>query len=97
MFSRLEGDTAILVHRGVYRSADLFSWDGKLFAQVAGGYVRLRADGSTTKDGVRLEHMEFEGPLYADRFGRLTVQGGEGRKPVALTAEGVLQIEHKNA
>ena len=91
-FRKLEGDTAVLVHGGVYKSTSLFEWDGKLFAQFSGGYVRIRQDGSTTKDGVRIEHMEIDLPLFADRFGRLTLRNGDGHTAVSVTDDGTLLI-----
>lgn len=92
MFDKLEGDTAMLVQGGVYKTTELYVWAGKLFAKAAGGYIRLRTNGTTSKDGVRLEHMEIEQPLFSDKFGRLATVDGDGFKPVAVTSEGILQI-----
>ncbi|MEM9043505.1 MAG: hypothetical protein AAGC81_02335 [Pseudomonadota bacterium] len=97
MFNKLEGDTCIVRHNGVYRPADLYVWDGKLFAKIGSGYVRLRANGTTTKDGTFLEHMEIEEPLFADKFGRLAVEPGSGRKEIARTDDGQLLIERKDS
>jgi hypothetical protein len=94
MFKKLEGDTAMLVQGGVYKTTDLYEWAGKLFAKAAGGYIRLRKDGTTSKDGVRLEHMEIETPLFSDKFGRLATVNAGGYTPVAVTPEGRLQVEH---
>lgn len=80
MFKALEGETAILVQGGVYRTADLYERDGKVFAAVAGGYVRLYANGSTSKDKLSLDVLALDAKLYVDRFGRLCVSPGEGRK-----------------
>lgn len=90
MFKRLEGDTAVLWSGGVFKQADLYEWQGGLFAAAAGGFVRLAADGSTSKPGVNLKHLTTEAPLFKDRFGRLATQPGEGRAP--LTGEGLLQL-----
>lgn len=89
-FSKLEGDTCILQEKGVFKPCELWVWDGKLFAKLSGGFIRIRADGSTSRLGVQLEHMEFEGPLFADKFGRLTTQDGEGYRPLEVTQEGTL-------
>lgn len=35
----------------------------------------------------------IDGPLYADRLGRLTTKDGEGHKAIAVTDEGTLKIE----
>lgn len=96
MFKKLEGDSCIVRHKGVYRPADLYEFDGKLFAKVGAGYIRLRANGTTTKDGTMLEHMEFEGGLFQDKFGRLCTQPGEDRKEIAAQPDGQLLIEGKD-
>lgn len=91
-FRPLEGDIAVLVQNGVYRQADLYEWDGKLFAKHGVGYVRLRANGTTSRDGIHMEYMEIETPLYADKLGRLTVTDRDGYKRIDNVT---LQIEEK--
>lgn len=71
LFKELEGDVAIVVSGGIFKQVKLFTRNGFLFAAVAGGYVRLKADGTTSKDKLRLEHIETELPLFKDRIGRL--------------------------
>jgi len=83
-FKPLNGDTVILVQHGLYRQADLYEWDGKLFAKLGSGYVRLRMNGTTSKDGVLMEHMEIETPLFTDKFGRLTITQHDGYKPFQI-------------
>lgn len=78
-FQQIEGDAAILVERGVYRQVDLYRRDGYLYAKLAGGFVRLMADGSTTRPGVSLDFMSYSGPL-AQRLGRLCTPDVEGAK-----------------
>lgn len=86
LFKELEGDVAIVVSGGVFKQVKLFTRNGFLFAAVSGGYVRLKADGTTSKDKLRLEHIETEIDLYKDRIGRLGTEqipdaralGGEG-------------------
>ncbi len=34
--------------------------------------------------------VEMDGPLFKDRFGRLCVTGGEGRRPLIATDDGKL-------
>lgn len=82
-FKEIEGDCAILVSGGVYKQAPLFTMDGHLFAQTAGGYVRLARDGSTSKPKTRIQKLITDMPLYQDGLGRLTVQDGPRCKPLA--------------
>lgn len=86
-FRHLEGETAILVNRGVYRQCDLYEWDGKLFARDGGGYVRLKMNGTTSRDGTMLEQLQLDAPLFQDRFGRLCVTEGDGRKRLTGVSE----------
>lgn len=90
-FKALEGETAIIAVGGVFKQCDLFTWDGKLFAKTAGGFVRLKADGSTSKDKMRLEHLEYDGPLYRDRFGRLCVDEGDGHVRMIAQPDGKIE------
>lgn len=92
MFKKLEGDTALLRQGGVYKPAELYTFNGGLFAKTAGGYVRLRANGTTSRDGIAVEHMEYEGELYSDRFGRLTVQDGPGYQRLAVIPGETLKL-----
>lgn len=73
-FKRLEGDTCVLRTKGgVYQQCDLYSFDHKLFAKVSGGFVLLKADGSTSKVDVMLQHLETDRDLWSGKFGRLMV------------------------
>ena len=83
MFKKLEGDQVMLSIKGVYKVCDLYEWDGKLFASVSGGFVRLRANGTTTKLDLDIVHMEHEGDLYGDSFGRLCTVSKEGYKALS--------------
>jgi hypothetical protein len=80
MFKHLEGETAIVVSGGVYKVADLYERDGKLFAATAGGYVRINSNGTTSKDKLSVDTLAIDAALYVDRFGRLCVAEGDGRK-----------------
>ena len=71
LFKHLEGETAILVENGVYKQTDLFVRNGGLFAKAGGGFVRLYADGSTSKAKCRIDALLYDGDLYRDRLGRL--------------------------
>lgn len=81
-FKELEGDAAVLSIGGVFKQAPLFTLDGHLFAQAAGGFVRLAADGSTSKAKMRIVKLVTDAKLYRDPHGRLTVENGPKTKPL---------------
>jgi len=83
-FKQAEGEAAILVTNGVYQQVDIFTRDGYLYAKVGGGFVRLMADGSTSKAKTHLDFMSFSGPL-AQRLGRLCTGEVQGAKQLAAT------------
>lgn len=89
-FKQLEGETAIVSQGGVFRQCDLYEWDGKLFAKFGSGFIRLKENGSTSKDGVNLCELQLDAPIFKDRFGRLTVTGGDGRTEIG--AAGALRL-----
>lgn len=70
-FKEVEGEAAVLVENGIYRQVPLYTRDGYLYAKSSGGFVRLMADGSTSKAKMRLDFMSWEGPLYRDPLGKL--------------------------
>ena len=70
-FKEVEGEAAVLVENGIYRQVPISIRDGYLYAKVSGGFVRLYADGSTTKARMRLDFMSWEGPLFRDALGKL--------------------------
>ena len=76
-FKQLTGETVVLQSNGIFKQSDLYEWDGKLFAKHAGGFIRLKENGSTSKDGVNIEMLYLDAPLLKDRFGRLCVSGGK--------------------
>jgi hypothetical protein len=88
MFEKMEGDRALLVQGGVFKQADLYQFAGALFARAAGGFVRLYANGSTSRPGMPFTYLETAAPLYRDQFGRLTLTDGAGCIPVTLRVEG---------
>lgn len=87
MFKKLEGDTVMLRQGGIYKPVDLYEWNGGLYAQLGGGYIRLRKDGTTTKAGVDFVHMEVEAVIYADKFGRLATSHKEGYTRLEVLAD----------
>jgi len=81
-FKQVEGEAAILVNNGVYTQVDLYTRDGYLFAKHGSGFVRLMADGSTSKAKLRLDFMSWEGGLHRDSLGRLCSPEKTGAKPL---------------
>lgn len=88
-FKQLVGETAILSQKGAFWQTDLYEWDGKLFAQVGGKFIRLKENGSTSKDGINIEMLCLDIPLRKDRLGRLCVSGG-----TELPEAAVLKLTH---
>lgn len=80
-FKQVEGEAAILVNRGTYTQADIFTRDGYLYAKVGSGFVRLMADGSTSKASVYLDFLSYGGAMR-QRLGRLCTADVEGGKPI---------------
>lgn len=83
VFKKLEGDLAILQQGGTYKQVDVYTRNnGELFAQIGSGFVRLYANGATSKPGMMLDTLVFDKQLHVDRFGRLCVYPDTDRKPV---------------
>jgi hypothetical protein len=76
MFKKLEGDTAILAQKGVFKQVDLYEWRGDLFAKWGGGYIRLTVTGGTSIPDVILLSLATDQPFGSDQFGRLTMRIG---------------------
>ncbi len=87
MFKQIEGENAIIVEGGVFKQADLYTRDGYLYAKASGGFVRLYADGSTSKAKCRLDVMTFDKPLCADKFGRLCDASESGARSLEKAKE----------
>lgn len=85
-FKEIEGEAAVLIENGVYKQVPLYSRDGYLYAKVGGGFVRLMADGATTKAKLRLDTLSWTGALYRDGLGRLCSSDVKGVKTVVLEA-----------
>ena len=73
-FKKVEGDAAVLIANGVFKQVDIYTRDGYVFAAYGGGFIRVMADGSTSKAGVSLDFMSWGGGPLAQRLGRLAVQ-----------------------
>lgn len=95
MFKRLTEDEALIVERGVYRTAEVYEGpEGGLFVKAKGGFVRVKATGATSHDAVKVQTLQREGPVWQDQWGRLCAAPGDSRKPTMLTnaGEGVLAL-----
>lgn len=75
LFQEVEGEAAILIENGVYKQVPVFKRDGYLYAKAGGGFVRLYADGSTTKAKTRLDMLTWDNPgaLGKDSLGKLCI------------------------
>lgn len=87
LFKQIEGENAVIVESGVYKQADLYARDGYLYAKAGGGFVRLYADGSTSKAKCRLDVLTFDKSLCADKFGRLCDTSVTGAGPLGEAKE----------
>lgn len=91
-----EGDMAIIVTNGVHQQCPLYEFAGGLFAKMGNGFVRLKANGSTSKSGSRLDHLETDAPLWQDKFGRIATADRPGFRAITLGMDEekeTLQIE----
>lgn len=92
-FKHIEGEAAIIVENGVYKQVDLYVRDDYLYVKGSGGFIRLMADGSTTKPKTRLDMISFDGPLYRDHLGRLCCGvSARGAKPLTGSQMSALQL-----
>lgn len=94
MFQKIEGDHAVTVKGGVFTQGDLYTLHDELFVKIGSGFLRVNKDGSTSQPGTRLHLLVYEKPLWADRFGRLTISPGsseQGRVPVLSTPQGIVE------
>lgn len=92
MFAKIEGDQALLVQNGLYKPADLYEFDGGLYAKIGSGYARLKANGSTSKDGVMIKHLQISAELFKDQFERIQIKKRKGSKPFVLSEGGALSL-----
>jgi hypothetical protein len=89
MFKRIETDNAVIVKGGVFKTADVYEFQGGLYLKAGGGFVRVKMNGATSVDGLSLHTLMREsGELYADQFGRLCLEDGPNRTHVALGLAG---------
>ena len=91
-FAPIEDSTVVLVNNGVWNEYPLHVYAGMLFAKVGGGFVRINKDGTCSKPGLRVEVLKYERTLFVDRFGRLCVADGEGRRPALAQPDGTVAL-----
>lgn len=82
LFIESEGDAAVISMGGVYKQVEVYTRDGYVYAKANGGFVRLLADGSTSKSNCRLDHLVTDMPLFRDAFGKLCTSTVTGAKPL---------------
>lgn len=91
LFQKVEGDAAILSAGGVYKQVDVYIRNGLVFAAYGGGYVKLFADGSTSKAKLRLDTLSADSiTLHKTALGVLCNHTIEGAKPLGLEAQKLL-------
>ncbi|MEM9734729.1 MAG: hypothetical protein AAF903_14800 [Pseudomonadota bacterium] len=81
-FQQVEGNAAILSNDGLWRQTDLYTLNGQLFAKWGAGFIRLKADRSTSKPRVKLIMLSWDGPLHRTKFGNLVAEPGGDTVPV---------------
>lgn len=92
LFQQVEGAVAILNTKGVEQQVDVYTRNGFYYAEVSKGkFVRIYANGSTTKAAVRIDLLHSDDFIGVDRLGRLRHAEGDSVRP--LTAEQQLRIE----
>ena len=80
MFTKIEGDNAILFKGGVYRVCDLYKdRSNRLFAKIGSGFVALRASGDTSMVGMAISEVSTEQSLFVSKMGNLYVAPAEDR------------------
>lgn len=94
LFKHREGDCAIIVMGGVFQQVDVYERDGYIYAKLGNGFVRLMADGSTSKATCRMDHIMTDATLFRDTYGKLCTDSvpkakllGEAQKVLLLGSE----------
>ena len=77
VFSQIPRATVVTKQHGEYRQADVFKFDGRLFAKVGSGYIALHRDGDTSAPRTHWEALEGVEPRIV--VGKTTLYFG-GRK-----------------
>ena len=82
-FQQIEGEGCILINAGVFYQTTLWTRDGYLYAKHGAGWVRLMADGATSKAKLRLDFLTLPTPPRRDALGRLCLASVAGAKPMS--------------
>jgi hypothetical protein len=82
LFQKIEGEAAVLSRSGgLYQQVDLYTRNGLLYAKVAGGFVKLMYDGSTSSSKIRIDTLAWDGDsLWRTPTGALAVGDGPNFK-----------------
>ena len=74
LFQEMEGDVAVLVQNGIYYQQPLYRRGDFLYAKFGGGFVRLMADGGTSRPKMRFDFVDVaHAAMGKDGLGRLGV------------------------
>ena len=83
MFKELSGCVAVTAQNGVYQQVPVFARGGYLYAKNGSGFVRVYADGSTSKAKCFVDTLHVDTfNLYRDRLGRLCDASVDGAQPL---------------
>ena len=86
-FQQIKGEGCILINAGLFYQTTLWTRDGYLYAKHGAGWVRLMADGATSKAKLRLDFMTLPTPPCRDALGRLCMPAVAGAMSLTKTAE----------
>lgn len=76
-FTISEGDTVVLISKGVYKQVPVFIRDEAVFAKHGSGFIRLYDTFRTSVPTIRWEDLTlYSGRLKKDSFGRLSFAAG---------------------
>lgn len=90
LFQEIEGEAAVIIEGGVYKQVPIFKRNGYLYAKSGAGFIRLYADGSTTKPKCRLETLTWDNPeqLGRDSLGKLCITDEVSSRSTKVTSLG---------
>lgn len=83
LFKQVQGDSAILFSKGVYRQADVYTrGEGEIFIKNGNGFVRVSISGATSVSTISVDALVTTKPLYRDGVGLLYNKASDDRKLV---------------
>ncbi len=74
-FTRIDDATCVLRRAGYFMTAELYAFDGKVFAKYYNRFVRLSADHLTSVDGIRWTIIDAPSGFEVDSFGHFIAPG----------------------